>query len=79
MNREAWNKIDEGLQALMEGNDQEGDVELREKTRRLTHLGKFCGRLAQRVNERLREGCKQGGLDALFRNYQAERQAIDEN
>ena len=41
MNKKNWTKIDEGLKALMDGNDQEGVIELKTKSNRLKHLSSF--------------------------------------
>jgi len=82
MNTKNWAKVDEGLKDLMQGNDQEGDVELKTKSNRLKHLEKFVRTLRHRVNERVREGVKQGnqdGIDGLFAQYIQNRNQIDKN
>jgi hypothetical protein len=76
---EAWEKIDKGLETLMEANDELSDKELVAKNKRLIHLQKFVGRLAMRVSERLRENTNPGDIGELFDRYQAERSQIDAN
>ena len=75
----AWMTIDTGLQALMAGNDNLADSDLKLQSKRLMHLAKFCKTLSERVNERLREGVKQGNINVLFDKYHTERKAVDIN
>ena len=77
--KEAWEQIDEGLETLMENNDDLSDKELIAKNKRLHHLSKFTERLAQRIAERLRENTAPGPIAELFDRYQYERSQIDQN
>ena len=79
MNKKNWTKIDEGLKALMDGNDQEGVIELKTKSNRLKHLSSFVDTLRKRVNECIREGVKQGDIEGLFSQYIQNRNQIDKN
>ena len=64
---------------LMADNDTLSDSDLRLKSKRLMHLAKFCKTLSERVNERLREGVKQGNINVLFDKYHSERKEVDIN
>ncbi len=75
----AWQTVDVGLKDLMRNNDELELPELRAKTRRLRHLGKFIERLAKRVDERIRDGVKPGDIEELFIQYTTGRDAIDGN
>ena len=76
-NKESWKKIDNAIEALMGTTDELSDADLRLKSRRLAHLSAFTAKLAQRVNERLRQGVKQGDMGALFEQYHSDRSKID--
>ena len=74
----AWDTIDKGLEALMQGNDQLSLDELKAKSKRLKCLADFSETLRKRVNERVR-GVGVGPIEPLFTAFFEARNQVDDN